>query len=63
MDGIDRWDVVLLAIAGYVAITALARMMVRRRDQMQSQLRDEARRQGSKKSSSPEQTSKQEEAA
>ncbi|MEX0939361.1 MAG: hypothetical protein WDZ59_15970 [Pirellulales bacterium] len=63
MDGIDRWDVVLLAIAGYVAITALARMMVRRRDQMQSQLRDEARRQGRKKSSSPEQTSKQEEAA
>jgi len=35
----DRWDVVLLVVAGYVAITALIRLMIRRRDQLLDELR------------------------
>ena len=35
----DRWDVVLLVVAGYVAITALVRLMIRRRDQLLDELR------------------------
>jgi hypothetical protein len=33
MGWIDRWDVVLALVAGYVAVMALIRMMARRRDQ------------------------------
>jgi hypothetical protein len=29
----DRWDIVLALVAGYVAVMALVRMMARRRDQ------------------------------
>jgi len=35
----DGWDVALLVAAAYVAATALVRLMVRRRDQMLSDLR------------------------
>ena len=35
----DRWDVVVLVIAGYVAVTALVRLMIRRRDQLLDELR------------------------
>jgi len=35
----NRWDVVLLVIAGYVAVAALVRLMIRRRDQLLDQLR------------------------
>ena len=35
----NRWDVVLLVVAGYVAITALIRLMIRRRDQLLDELR------------------------
>jgi hypothetical protein len=29
----DRWDIVLALVAGYVAVMALVRLMARRRDQ------------------------------
>jgi hypothetical protein len=32
MEWIDRWDIVLLLVAGYVAVMALVRLMARRRD-------------------------------
>lgn len=35
----NRWDVVLLVIAGYVAVTALVRLMIRRRDQLLDEVR------------------------
>jgi len=35
----NRWDVVLLVIAGYVAVTALVRLMIRRRDRLLDELR------------------------
>lgn len=33
MAWMDRWDIVLALVAGYVAVMALVRMMARRRDQ------------------------------
>jgi hypothetical protein len=30
----DRWDVVLMLVAAYVAVMALVRLMARRRDQV-----------------------------
>ena len=35
---LDGWDVALLVVAGYVAVTALARLMLRRRDQVLADL-------------------------
>jgi hypothetical protein len=35
----NRWDVVLLAVAGYVAVMALVRLMIRRRRQVLDELR------------------------
>ena len=35
----DGWDFVLLVAAGYVAVTALVRLMLRRRNQMLDELR------------------------
>jgi len=35
----NRWDVVLLVIAGYVAITTLVRLMIGRRDRLLDELR------------------------
>jgi hypothetical protein len=33
MGWLDRWDILLLAVAGYVAVMALVRLMARRRDE------------------------------
>jgi predicted exporter len=33
MGWLDRWDIVLLAVAAYVAVMALVRLMTRRRDE------------------------------
>lgn len=38
----DGWDVALLAIAAYVAIVALVRLMIRRRDALVGELVEEA---------------------
>lgn len=35
----NRWDVALLLIAAYVALTTLVRLMMRRRDQMLGEFR------------------------
>jgi len=42
----DSWDIALLAVAGYVAVLALTRLMTRRRNQLVDELLDQARRQG-----------------
>jgi hypothetical protein len=34
MEWLNRWDVILLLIAAYVAVMSLVRMMTRRRDQL-----------------------------
>jgi hypothetical protein len=44
MGTMDGWDIALLVGAGYVAATALVRLMIRRRDQMVEQFRQEVQR-------------------
>ena len=40
----DAWNVALLAAAAYVAVTALIRLMIRRRNQMMEKFRQEVER-------------------
>ena len=37
----DRWSFVLLATAGYLAVMILVRLMIRRRDRLVDQFREE----------------------
>lgn len=37
----DRWDVIIILVAGYVAVMSLVRLMVRRRNQSLEQFRDQ----------------------
>ena len=39
MEWLGRWDVALLLLAAYVAVMTLVRMMIRRRDQLVSDVR------------------------
>lgn len=41
----DGWDLALLCLAGYAAIVALARLMMRRRNQLVNELLEEAAQQ------------------
>ncbi|MCA9268565.1 MAG: hypothetical protein KDA41_08850, partial [Planctomycetales bacterium] len=41
MLAMTTWDVVLLAVAGYFAVTTLVRLMKVRRDQLMAQLRED----------------------
>ncbi len=51
----DSWSLVLLGVAGYVAITALVRLMIRRRNQLADELLAEAERERRrKKNKNPE---------
>ncbi len=36
----DRWSIVLLATAGYLAVMFLVRLMIRRRDRLVGQFRE-----------------------
>jgi hypothetical protein len=45
----NQWDVALLAIAGYVAVVSLARLMLRRRDQLLAEFREQLQRERRKK--------------
>ncbi len=51
----DTWDVVLIVVAGYVAITALVRLMNRRREQMLGELRQEMEKSKKHKRPQPQQ--------
>ncbi len=42
MFDLDRWDVVLLAVAGYIAVVSLTRMMARHRDRLVVDLQQQA---------------------
>lgn len=39
MIDVDPWSVAVLAVAAYIAVTALVRLMARRRDQLLEQFR------------------------
>jgi hypothetical protein len=45
MENMDGWDLALLVAAGYVAVVALVRLMVRRRRQAMDQFRREMEKQ------------------
>ncbi len=44
MGSMDGWDVALLVAAGYVAATALVRLMIRHRDQLLNKFHEEVKR-------------------
>ncbi len=37
----DRWDIVMIAAAGYIAVISLVRLMARRRNQLVEQVRQQ----------------------
>ena len=41
MEWLDRWDVALMLVAVYVSVMTLVRMMVRRRDQLVADVRQQ----------------------
>ena len=41
----DRWDVIVILVAGYVSVMALVRLMARRRNQLIEHFRDEIEKQ------------------
>jgi len=44
MGNMEVWDVALLVAAGYVALSALVRLMLRRRDELVGRFREDVRR-------------------
>jgi len=48
MGNMGGWDVALLAAAGYIAVTALVRLMIRRRDQLVGEFREQLTREKSR---------------
>lgn len=58
MNWMDRWDIVLLVIAAYVAVMALVRLMSRRRQELvadvERQIKAERRRAKQKKAGDQE---------
>ena len=44
MDAINGWDVTLIVLSGYVAVTSLVRLMRRRRDELIAGYRQQLRR-------------------
>ena len=49
METMNGWDVAVLAIAGYVAVMSLARLMLRRRDELVVEFRAKMKREKRKK--------------
>jgi hypothetical protein len=43
--GMDSWDVALFAVAGYIAIMSLVRLMLGRRGALAQQIQDDLQRQ------------------
>ena len=41
MEWLDRWDVALMLVAVYVSVMTLVRLMVRRRDQLVADVRQQ----------------------
>ena len=53
----DTWDVVLIVVAGYLAVMTLVRLMNGRRGQMLTQLREEMEKSKKRKKPQPERSS------
>jgi hypothetical protein len=64
MASMDGWDVAFLAVAGYVAVASLVRMMINHRDKLTARFRQEVRtEQLRKKAESARQRSGRQQAA
>ena len=49
MENISTWEIALIAVVGYFAITALVKMMVDYRDRLTAQLEEQARKEQNRK--------------
>ena len=49
MENISTWEIALVAVVGYFAITALVKMMVDYRDRLTAQLEEQARQEKKRK--------------
>ena len=52
MGNMDGWNWALLAVAGYIAVVTLSRLMLRRRNQMMSQFREEVAKEKGRRAAS-----------
>ena len=50
----DRWDILIIAAAGYVAIVTLVRLMAARRNQLVDQVRHQIEQQRAKQAATQE---------
>ena len=49
MGNMDGWEIALLAAAGYMAVSALVRMMIRHRDHILAELRKDVKKEQARK--------------
>ena len=49
MENISTWEIALIAVVGYFAITTLVKMMVDHRDRLTAQLEEQARKEQNRK--------------
>lgn len=59
MANMDSWTIVLLVIAGYVAVMALVRLMMRRRNQLFDRFQKEVEAENERKAQAKKQSEKQ----
>jgi len=59
MENMDSWDFVLIGAAAFVAVTALVRLMLRRREQLLGQFRPQLQRNKKRKGDEPNKDSQQ----
>ncbi len=57
--GMDRWDVIIIVVAGYVAVMTLVRLMSSRHNQMLVQIREQLTKQLRKKKTKKKKTDEQ----
>lgn len=55
----DRWDVIIIVVAGYVAVMSLVRLMSSRHNQMLVQIREQLTKQLRKKKTKKKKTDEQ----
>ena len=58
-ENMDGWDVALLVAAGYLAVTALVRLMIRRRDQLVEHFRRDVKREKQRRRAQQRQTQRE----
>jgi hypothetical protein len=62
MENITGWDIALLVVAGYVAVMSMARLMLRRRDQLLAEFREQIKAEKKRKEAEEAEQARAEEA-